>query len=217
MEFRLEDSLDPDEDAGARDRHDDGGARPHRLETLFDGLATGGDNEALSIGEILDALERRSFGPLLLLPTLISIMPIIGMLPGVTWAMSALTLIISLHFLINSRRLWMPQRVRRMTIDAAAFRKGVDWARPWLRRVDQVVEPRFDLLFAWPWSMGFAALCVLMSLAMFAASIVPGGVVVPALGIVIMAAGLTARDGLVLVLGAVASASSLWAVWLIVG
>jgi len=79
-----------------------------------------------------------------------------------------------------------------------------------------VIEPRFHILFDWPWTMGFAALCVVMSLAMFAASIVPGGVVVPALGIIIMAAGLTVRDGLVLVLGAIASASALWAVWLIV-
>jgi hypothetical protein len=32
-----------------------------------------------------------------------------------------------------------------------------------------------------------------------------------------MAAGLTARDGLVLALGGIASAGALWAVWLIVG
>lgn len=190
---------------------------PQRLETLFDELSDAADGESITVGEIFDALERRSFGPLLLLPTLISIMPVIGMLPGVTWSMSALTLLISLHFLVNSRRLWLPVRVRRFEVKAQAFRKGVDWARPWLRRVDSVVEPRLDIVFAWPWTMVFAALCVVMSLAMFAASIVPGGVVVPALGIIIMAAGLTVRDGLVLMIGAIASAGALWAVWLIVG
>lgn len=190
---------------------------PPLLENLFDELVEAADGTSITLGEILDALEKRSFGPLLLLPTLISIMPIIGMLPGVTWAMSALTLLISLHFLVNSRKLWLPQRIRRFEVSAEAFRRGVEWARPWLRRVDKVVEPRFHILFAWPWTMVFAGLCVVMSLAMFAASIVPGGVVVPALGIVIMAAGLTVRDGLVLVLGAVASSGALWAVWLIVG
>lgn len=190
---------------------------PPLLENLFDELAEAADGNSIMLGEILDALEKRSFGPLLLLPTLISIMPIIGMLPGVTWAMSALTLLISLHFLVNSRRLWLPQRIRRFQVAAPAFRRGVEWARPWLRRVDKLVEPRFHILFEWPWTTIFAGLCVAMSLAMFAASIVPGGVVVPALGIVIMAAGLTVRDGLVPVLGAVASAGALWAVWLIVG
>ena len=201
---------------------DTGGGAPEEeapplLENLFDELVEAADGSSITLGEILDALEKRSFGPLLLLPTLISIMPIIGMLPGVTWAMSALTLLISLHFLVNSRKLWLPQRIRRFQVSAQAFRRGVEWARPWLRRVDQVIEPRFHILFEWPWTMGVAVLCVAMSLAMFAASIVPGGVVVPALGIVIMAAGLTVRDGLVLVLGAVASAGALWAVWLIVG
>lgn len=190
---------------------------PPLLENLFDELVEAADGTSITLGEILDALEKRSFGPLLLLPTLISIMPIIGMLPGVTWAMSALTLLISLHFLVNSRKLWLPQRIRRFQVSAQAFRRGVEWARPWLRRVDSVIEPRLDIVFLWPWTMVFAGLCVVMSLAMFAASIVPGGVVVPALGIVIMAAGLTVRDGLVLVLGAVASAGALWAVWLIVG
>ena len=190
---------------------------PPLLENLFDELVEAADGTSITLGEILDALEKRSFGPLLLLPTLISIMPIIGMLPGVTWAMSALTLLISLHFLVNSRKLWLPQRIRRFQVSAQAFRRGVEWARPWLRRVDSVIEPRLDIVFLWPWTMIFAGLCVVMSLAMFAASIVPGGVVVPALGIVIMAAGLTVRDGLVLVLGAVASAGALWAVWLIVG
>lgn len=189
---------------------------PPLLENLFDELVEAADGTSITLGEILDALEKRSFGPLLLLPTLISIMPIIGMLPGVTWAMSALTLLISLHFLVNSRKLWLPQRIRRFQVSAQAFRRGVEWARPWLRRVDSVIEPRLDIVFLWPWTMVFAGLCVVMSLAMFAASIVPGGVVVPALGIVIMAAGLTVRDGLVLVLGAVASAGALWAVWLIV-
>jgi hypothetical protein len=197
----------------ADDGREDG---PQRLETLFDELAAAADGTAITLGEILDALEKRSFGPLLLLPTLVSVMPIIGMLPGVTWAMSALTLLISLHFLVNSRRLWLPQRLRRFEVAAGAFRRGVEWARPWLRRVDTVVEPRLDIVFVWPWTMIFAGLCVVMSLAMFAASIVPGGVVVPALGIIIMAAGLTVRDGLVLILGAVASGGALWAVWLIV-
>ncbi|WP_300545486.1 exopolysaccharide biosynthesis protein [Maricaulis sp.] len=190
---------------------------PHPLETLFDELVAAADGRSITLGTILDALERRSFGPLLLLPSLISVMPVIGMLPGVTWAMSALTLLISLHFLANSKKLWLPQRIRRQEIPACGFRRGVEWARPWLRRVDSVVEPRLHLLFSWPWTTGFAALCVLMSLGMFAASVVPGGVVVPALGIIIMAAGLTARDGLVLALGGIASAGALWAVWLIVG
>lgn len=198
---------------GADDRTDRRHERPYRLETLFDELLETTDGNPLTIGRIVDALEKRSYGPLLLLPALISVVPGIGALPGVTWTTSALVLIVSLHFLFSSRHLWLPDRLRRVKVSSSAFRQGLQWARPWLRRIDRVVCPRFHILFQWPWTIAIALLCVLMSLGMFAASIIPGGVVVPALGVIVIAVGLTARDGLVLTLGTAACAGALWAVW----
>jgi hypothetical protein len=201
---------DPDSQNGNEDR-------PHKLETLFDDLLETADDDPLTVGRILDAVEKRSYGPLLLLPALISVVPGIGALPGVTWTTSGLVLLVSLHFLFSSRRLWLPDRLRRVRVSVSAFRQGLGWVRPWLRRIDRVVRPRLEFLFRWPASVLIALICVAMSLAMFVASIVPGGVVIPAVGVIVIAIGLTAHDGVFVSLGAAASAVALWGVWTLVG
>lgn len=189
-----------------------GTAGPAELEHLFDGLTAGVEGDSVSVGTILSALAHRSYGPLLLLPALISILPVIGALPGITWAMSTLTLLISLQFLFSRDALWLPGPVRRLTISRSLFERSVDWARPWLRRLDRFVHPRFNLMLAPPWPMLVAVLCVLLSLAMFATSLIPGGVVIPAMGVVLLAIGLTTHDGLVLLLGITASIAAFWGV-----
>lgn len=199
-------------------RDDEGSAngRYHPLTDLMDALIRTSREETLTVGRILDKLEKRSFGPLLLVPALISVIPVIGALPGVTWTTSALVLIVSLHFVTNSKQLWIPGRLRRIKVSRETFRKGVCSARPWLRRIDRLVRPRFHFLFRPPWTFVVALLCVLMSIGMFVGSIVPGGVVVPALGVLLLSIGLTARDGAVMVLGALASAGSIWVIWALV-
>lgn len=189
-----------------------GRGQASRLEDLFDGLTSEGKGKHVSIGDILAALAHRSYGPLLLLPALVSVLPIIGALPGVTWTMSALSLLISLNFLFNRRSLWIPAGVRNIRFPRAAFERAVEWCRPWLKRLDSFVHPRLNLMLAPPWPFLVAILCVALSLAMFVASIVPGGVVIPALGIVFLAVGLTTHDGLILLLGIVSAAAAFWGV-----
>lgn len=199
---------------GARDQTATGGTKPGpaHLETLFDGLTGDDDTKTVSVGEILAALAHRSYGPLLLLPALISVLPVIGALPGMTWTTAAITLLISLNFLFSRRELWLPAGLRRMEISKQLFDRSVAWAKPWLRRLDHFVHPRFNLMMAPPWPFIVAILCVGLSLGMFALSMIPGGVVIPAFGVILLAVGLTTHDGLVLLLGILASAAAFWGV-----
>ncbi|MBR9825655.1 MAG: exopolysaccharide biosynthesis protein [Alphaproteobacteria bacterium] len=189
-----------------------GVSRASRLEDLFDGLTGAADEgpDFVSVADILSALAHRSYGPLLLLPALISVLPIVGALPGVTWTMSALSLLVSLNFLFSRRSLWLPSALRAIKFPRRTFEQAVEWCRPWLRRLDGFIHPRLNLMLGPPWPFLVAILCVLLSLAMFVASVVPGGVVIPALGIVFLAIGLTTHDGLILLLGILASAAAFW-------
>ena len=189
-----------------------GRGHPARLETLIDDLSGEGGDEALCVGDILNALAHRSYGPLLLLPALISVLPIIGAIPGVTWTMSALTLLISLQFLFNRQSLWLPGGVRRITVPRGLFERSLEWSRPWLKRLDSFIHPRLNLMMGPPWPFLVAMLCVLLSLAMFVASVVPGGVVIPAFGVIFLAIGLTTHDGLILLAGIIASGAAFWGV-----
>lgn len=193
-----------------------GVSQASRLEDLFDGLTGNGNGDRnggpdyISVADVLGALAHRSYGPLLLLPALISVLPIVGALPGVTWTMSALSLLISLNFLFSRRSLWLPPGLKAIKFSRKTFEQAVEWCRPWLKRLDSFIHPRLNMMLGPPWPFFVAILCVLLSLAMFVASIVPGGVVIPALGIVFLAIGLTTHDGLILLTGILASAAAFW-------
>lgn len=202
----------PDSDTDRQDEAQIGKGDPARLETLFDDLSGEEDAEALCVGDILNALAHRSYGPLLLLPALISVLPLIGAIPGVTWTMSALTLLISLQFLFNRQSLWLPSGVKQITVPRGLFERSLEWSRPWLKRLDSFIHPRLNLMMGPPWPFLVAILCVLLSLAMFVASVVPGGVVIPAFGVIFLAIGLTTHDGLILLTGIAASAAAFWGV-----
>lgn len=193
-----------------------GNDRPCRLAELFDLAAKAGDGDHVKVGEVIDALAHRSYGPLLLLPAVISVLPVIGALPGVTWTTSALCLFISVHFLMRRQSLWIPEPLRELEVSKSAFKKGVDAARPWLKRADGFTHPRLRLFLHAPAPLFIALLCVALSVAMFIYSVVPGGVVIPAAALIIIAIGLTTHDGILIVVGAIAGSAAVSATgWLI--
>ncbi|MEE2567641.1 exopolysaccharide biosynthesis protein [Hyphobacterium marinum] len=190
---------------------------PRKLETLFDGVAPCGRSRSdITVGELIDRLAHRSFGPLLLLPALVSVLPVIGALPGVTWTTSAICLVVSLHFLFQRHRVWLPGFLRGLSVPEKSFCKGLAAAKPWLRRLDGVTYKRFHLLLLPPAPILVALLCVVLSVAMFVFSVIPGGVVIPAAGIILLAIALTTHDGLLLALGVLVGAGAVaGAIWLL--
>lgn len=191
-------------------------SRPCRLADLFDQAAEASPSDRVAVGEVLDSLSHRSYGPLLLLPALISVLPVVGALPGVTWTTAALCLFISIQFLFQRRSLWLPGGLRKLHVSQSAFEKGVRAARPWLRRLDGFTHPRFRLFLKPPAPVFIALMCVALSLAMFVYSLVPGGVVVPAAALILIAIGLTTHDGIFVITGTVTGSAAVSATgWLI--
>ncbi|HAQ35775.1 MAG: hypothetical protein CMF74_17985 [Maricaulis sp.] len=190
--------------------------RPCRLADLFDFAGKVGHDDRVELGDVMDALAHRSYGPLLLVPALISVMPVIGALPGVTWTTSALCLLVSIQFLLQRNSLWLPGALRNLHFSQSAFEKGVAKAKPWLRRMDGFTHPRLRLMLHPPAPLFIALLCVALSLAMFVFSLVPGGVVIPAAALILIAIGLTTHDGFFIVAGAITGSAAVSATgWLV--
>ncbi len=59
------------------------------------------ENAQVSVDDVVHAVGRRSFGPLLLLAGLITLAPIIGDIPGMPTLMAALVLLTSVQLLIG--------------------------------------------------------------------------------------------------------------------
>ena len=192
---------------------------PSSLQDVLDDLKTEGGSEKISVDDILDALAHRSFGPLLLIPALLAVLPVVGALPGVSYAMAGLAFFISLHFVLSKPKLWLPSPIRKMKMDRDGFEKGLKKSRPVIRWIDRMVIPRFSLALRNPMPRIIAILCLLVSILMLIYASVPGGIVIPAIALILLSLGLTTHDGLVIVLGILASiatiAGSVWVVTMV--
>lgn len=207
-------------DASVESEHAAGGAKrrppPGTMERVFSDLCNSIEDDKVTVGHILDALSHRSFGPLLLFPSVIAVLPVVGALPGVSMGMAAFAFLVSIHFLINRRSLWLPERVRRLSMSSAKFKKWVGWSTPTFRRVDKVLHRRFQMMLRSPWPFLISLLCVLLSIAMGIGALVPGGIVLPALALAVLALGLTAHDGLVLAAGVFVAVAGLFGLYVLV-
>ncbi len=187
----------------------------HKLEALFDALADEAEHhEYITVDAILDRLGHRSYGPLLLLPSLLAIFPVIGALPGVSYGMAFVVLFVAIQFALSKPKLWLPGGLKRIRFSGGAFRTGVGKARPLLRWLDRFIMERFTIVLAPPFPRLIAWVCVVLGLLMVLYAAVPGGVVIPGVAVALLGLGLTTHDGIVVAVGALAAgaaiAGTLW-------
>lgn len=166
----------------------------------------------VTIRELLSTVGRRSYGPLLLLIGLIAISPITAV-PGLTWFTAALTLLIALQMFVGRRTPWLPKGALDAKISRDLVIKGVSAARPWAQRIDKLLKPRLTFLALQPFVNLIALAVIGAALITIPLGLIPFGPFVPSLAIVIFGLGMTARDGLILLLGLVGSGAAAYYSW----
>lgn len=187
------------------------------LQSLLDemtGLVVAEKSTAngVTFRELLAAVGRRSYGPLLLVIGLFSISPATAV-PGMTWLSAALTLVVALQMAVGMRRPWLPSGVLDRQISADLLTKGVNGFRPWARRIDAFLKPRLTFLAAAPFVNLIALLCVAAALITIPLGFIPFAPIAPGLVIVLFGLGMTARDGLLLLLGAIGIGATVALSW----
>jgi hypothetical protein len=189
--------------------------RPHTLAQLAEAVAAMannhnvGDEREITVGDVLAAAGRRTFGPLLLLIGLFSISPA-TIVPGMTWFAASLTLLLSLQLALGARRPWLPARLLRVLVPRDAIRAGAENMRTWARRIDAALHPRLVLLSAPPFANLAGLACALAALATFPLGLIPIAPLAPGIAIAFIGLGLFARDGLLLLAGAVVMSGAVW-------
>ncbi len=162
--------------------------------------------------ELMAAVGRRSYGPLLLVVGLFSVSPATAV-PGMTWLSAALTFVIAMQMALGMKRPWLPGGVLDRQISAELLTKGVNGFRPWARRIDAVLKPRLTFLAAAPFVNVIALLCMAAALITIPLGFIPFAPIAPGLVIVLFGLGMTARDGLLLLLGALGIAATAALAW----
>lgn len=174
---------------------------PRNLEQHLDriGKADAEENQ-VSMGTIIEAVGRRSFGPLLLVAGLVTLAPVIGDIPGVPTMMGVFVLLTAGQLLLRRDHIWLPRWLLELSVSRDKVCKVLDWLRRPARFVDRWTHPRLTQFIEGTGIYVLAVACIAIALAMPFMEIVPfsangAGAALTAFGLAVVT-----RDGLVAVL-----------------
>ena len=156
----------------------------------------GSPGEAILVDDIVEAVGRRSFGPLIVVPGLIVLSPLSGM-PGVPTLGGIAVLLIAGQMLLGRESIWLPQFIRCRSVGRDRMAKAGRFLMPVARFVDRFTRRRLVWLTEKPWSALIAASCVLIALAMPPLEAIIFANALTAAAISAFGLALVANDGLI--------------------
>ncbi|MES1199504.1 MAG: exopolysaccharide biosynthesis protein [Pseudomonadota bacterium] len=165
-------------------------------------------DERVSVGELIDRLEGRAHGALLLILALPMCIPNV---PGISTIFGALMLAPAIQLALGQRKLWLPKRARAWTFPRAGLHRALGAAIPFLKRVEYLIRPRFAFLTRWPVTTYIGLQTLLMALIL----ILPvwGANWPPGITVALTAIALLQRDGILMLLTLPAAAGSVAALY----
>ncbi|HYC15242.1 MAG TPA: exopolysaccharide biosynthesis protein [Stellaceae bacterium] len=186
-----------------------------RISDALDGLRQSHTGPRVSLGDLLDALEDRGFGLIVLALALPNGIP--GpTLPGFSALFGIPLILVGTQLLRGWHEPRIPQWLRRRSVTADGFSRFLDRALPRIRRVERWLRPRDS----WLTGVGGGRLAgigtILMGIVLSLP--VPLGNLPIAWSLVVLALGLLEEDSRALLLGLVLGALSIaWNVLVVLG
>lgn len=193
---------------------------PKSLNELLDRIDEVADeHEEVSMEQVMQAVGRRSFGPLLLLVGVIAVAPGVGDIPGVATVLGFFVLTVSVQLLFGRKDFWLPQWLLKRKAKREKLKKmaGSKWVRKPASWIDRVVKERLEVLTGPKATYAIAAACTVMALSMPMTEFVPLSTNLLSLGLVAYGISLVANDGLMALLGFFISVATLVVVILGIG
>lgn len=176
--------------------------RPRRMSEVLAELATREDDR-IRLADLLTAVGDRAFGAIMVVLAAPNIIP----LPPGSSAIFALPLIlVTAQLAVGRRVLWLPRVLSERALPRVAFADIVRRLMPYLLRVERVLAPRFQFLFGPIGDRVIGGTCLLMALVLFLP--IPFGNFPPAIAMAAFGLALLERDGVFVMIGALASIAS---------
>lgn len=199
-----------EEKPDTRQAAEGGETRPGALEELLNGLNEAGEDE-VSVEAIVDTFEQHSIGALISVIALISALPIVGGIPGVTLITATLILLVIGQSLVHRRGgIWVPRFLGRRSISAEMLEKGIETARPWVRRIDRWMYPRLQFLTRGRLRrLVMTVAVILLTLSFYPLNFIPYAVSAPSFGVLALGLALMTGDGYLALFGYLMAAATL--------
>jgi hypothetical protein len=180
------------------------------LEQLLDRIdEAANDREYVSLDAILQAVGRRSFGPVLLVAGLVMFAPIIGDIPGVPMIMGVLVVLTIGQLLFRREHFWLPRWLLKRSVAQDKLRKALRWLCPPARFVDRLVRPRLPMFTHGTGMYVMAIVCIVIAAATPAMELVPFSANGAGAALIAFGLSLVAHDGLLALLAFLFTAGTL--------
>jgi hypothetical protein len=105
---------------------------------------------------------------------------------------------------------WLPRRIRNVSFKRRTLHRALRCGRPWARRLDWLIRPRLTFLVQPPLVSVIALICIVQALLFFPLAFIPGSEKALAVPVFLFSLALTARDGLLVLLGVAATGGTVW-------
>ena len=172
-------------------------------------LTLGPPDDEVSFGQMLDALGERGFGLLLMLFALPNLLPFPGV-PGVSFVTGMAILFISVQLILAKDEPAFPAWVSHKSFSRAQLSKFIVKTNPLLRWLEKPIRPRFSPVVVGAGERMIGVVGVLHALTL--ALPIPMGNLPQAVALILLALALIELDGLMAILGYIASIAAV--VWL---
>ena len=160
--------------------------------------------DRLTFSELSARLRDRAWGGLLLIFAAINLLPLP---PGSTTVTGIPLLVITAQMAVGRLRPWFPRKLDQRGIGAELLGRIAAKIGPWERRVERVLKPRWYGLTSHRAARAIGVVSFVLSVILWLP--IPLGNHAPALAMTLFALALIYRDGVLVVLGVLATVASL--------
>lgn len=197
----------------------DKGGDPHSVGEVLDrlqelGEQAGGDK--VRLGDMLEAMGHRAYGPFLIVLPMIEISPV-GGIPGLPTALAAVLVLLAIQLVLGREHLWLPGFLANRGMSGEKLQKVVDKGRPIAKRMDKWFHGRLPALTKGPMVKVAGVAIILLCLTVPPLELLPFASTAPMAAIMAFGIALLVRDGVLMVfacalsVGAVALGAGLFA------
>lgn len=178
-----------------------------RLSALLAEIAEGPEEDRISIGDLLAALQHRALGALIFIFAVPVALPLP---PGVSTVFGAPLLFLTAQLMLGMQP-WLPKLITNRSLKRSEFKKIITAVAPWLHRAESIMKPRLVLVGQRPFVYLLGLMCLILSVILFLP--IPLGNMLPAFAVSIISLGLLARDGIWMLLGLLTGLLAIVIVW----
>ncbi len=176
---------------------------PHSVGDVLDRLQEIGEQaggQRVRLGDMLEAVGHRAYGPFLIVLPMIEISPV-GGIPGLPTALAAVLALLAVQLVLGREHLWLPGFLANRGMTAGKLLTVVDKGRPIAKRLDQWFHNRLPALTKGPMVKVAGVAVILLCLTVPPLELLPFASTAPMAAIMAFGIALLVRDGVLMIVG----------------